>query len=41
MGREVVGVNGHCFEVMGRRGIHRGGCSMVLAVGWRGAPVRG
>jgi hypothetical protein len=38
---EVVGINEHCFEVMGRRGTHRSGCSMVLAVGWRGAPARG
>jgi hypothetical protein len=39
--REVVGVNEHCFEVMWRRGTHHGSCSMMMAVGWRGAPVRG
>jgi hypothetical protein len=39
--REVIGVYGHCFEVTGRRGTHRGGCSTVMPVGRRGAPVRG
>jgi hypothetical protein len=39
--REVVGVEGNCFEVTGRRGTHHDGCSMVMAVDWRGAQVRG
>jgi hypothetical protein len=30
---EVVGIEGNCFEVIGRRGTHRGGCSTVMAVG--------
>jgi hypothetical protein len=38
---EVVGVNMHCFEVIGRIGTHRGGCSTAMAVGRRGALVRG
>jgi hypothetical protein len=38
---EVIGVNMHCFEVMGRRGTHRGGCFTAMAVESRGAPVRG
>jgi hypothetical protein len=37
---EVVGAEQNFFEVMGRRGTHCGGCSTVLAVGRRGAPVR-